>query len=109
MLDRIEEACLRACNESAAACLQCATACLEEDDPKPMARCIALDLECADICRLAAASIARGGEHRHAICALCADACRSCAAECSKHGMDHCKRCAEACTRCADACLAMAH
>ena len=73
-----------------------------------MARCIALDLECADICRLAASSIARGGEHMQVICALCADACRGCAAECSMHDMAHCQRCAEACKRCADACLAMA-
>lgn len=109
MANPVEEACLRACNECAAACLQCAMACLAEADPKPMARCIALDLECADICRLAAASMARGGEHMQAICALCANACRGCDAECSKHSMDHCKRCAEACERCAEACLAMAH
>ncbi|MBC7729719.1 MAG: four-helix bundle copper-binding protein [Microbacteriaceae bacterium] len=108
MPNQTEEACLRACNECAAACLQCATACLQEADPKAMARCIALDLGCADICRLAAASIARGGEHLLAICALCADACRGCAAECGKHEMAHCQRCAEACTRCAAACLNMA-
>jgi len=74
MLNQIEEACLRAYNDGAAACLECATACLQEADPKPMARCIALDLECADVCRLAAASIDRGGEHMQAICALCAKA-----------------------------------
>ena len=109
MPNPIEDACLRACNDCAAACLMCATACLAEADPRPMVRCIALDLECADICRLAAASIARGGAHMRAICALCAQACRSCAAECDKHSMDHCQRCAESCSRCADACLAMAH
>jgi len=109
MLNPIEEACVRACQECATACLQCATACLQEAEPKPMARCIALDLECADICALAAASMARGGEHMQAICALCATACSGCAAECKKHSMDHCKRCAQACERCAQACLAMAH
>ena len=109
MPNEIEEAGLRACNDCATECLKCATACLHEADSRPMARCIALDLECADLCQLAAASIARGGEHVHAICALCAKACRSCATECDKHDMDHCKRCAEACERCADACLAMAH
>ena len=109
MLSPTEQACLQACNECAAACLQCATACLQEPDPKPMARCIALDLECADICQLAAASIARGGAHMNAICALCVQACQGCATECGMHNMDHCKRCAEACKRCADACIAMAH
>jgi hypothetical protein len=61
MLSAKEIECLLACNECAAACLQCASACLKEDDPKPMARCIALDYECADICRLAADSMALGG------------------------------------------------
>ena len=73
-----------------------------------MAHCIVLDMECADICSLAAASIARGDKHLNAICSLCADACQSCAKECAKHAMDHCKRCAEACKRCADACRAVA-
>ena len=109
MHNQIADACLKACNGCAAACLQCAAACLRETDLKSMARCVSLDLECADICRLAAASIARDGEHVQAICSLCAEACRSCATECGKHNMDHCTRCAEACKLCADACLAMAH
>jgi hypothetical protein len=109
MRNQSHKECLFACNECAAACLQCAAACLNEDDPKSMARCIALDLECADICRLAAASIARGGEHMQAICTLCALACESCAAECGKHAMEHCQKCAEACSRCAAACHTMAH
>lgn len=107
MLGIKEKECLRECNECAAACLQCASACLKEEDPKSMARCIALDMECADICRLAAASIARGDEHMKAVCSLCADACKNCAMECEKHAMDHCKQCAEACKRCAQACIQM--
>lgn len=107
--DPVHEACLRACQDCAAACLQCATACLYEADPKPMAHCIAVDLECADIFQLAAASIARGGEHMHAICALRAQACRGCVAECGRHDMDHCKRCAAACERCVEACSAITH
>ncbi len=99
--------CLRACNDCAAACLQCASACLKEADPKSMVRCISLDLECADICRLAASSIGRSGEHVKAVCALCTAACETCAAECAKHEMDHCKRCAQACKLCAAACRAM--
>ena len=60
MLNQKQNECLRACNECSAACLQCASACLEEEHPKPMTRCIALDMECADIFCHAAASIARG-------------------------------------------------
>ena len=108
MLSQKEIECLRACNDCAAACLQCASACLDEDPPKPLSLCIALDLECADICRLAAASIARQGAQRDAICALCAQACQACSTECAKHDMEHCKKCAEACKLCALACNAMA-
>lgn len=73
-----------------------------------MARCIALDMECADICRLAASSTARGGTFASAICAVCADACDACAEECSKHSMNHCQECAAACRRCSQECRAMA-
>src|SRR5690242_19857369 len=44
-------ACIDACNACADACDHCAAACLAEDDPKPMARCIALDMDCAAMCR----------------------------------------------------------
>ncbi|MHB1053060.1 MAG: four-helix bundle copper-binding protein [Thiobacillus sp.] len=108
MLNQSENECLIECNACAAACLQCASDCIDEEDPKSMARCIKLDLECADICRLAAASIARGDDNMKAVCSLCADACETCGTECAKHPMDHCKRCAEACKRCAAACRNMA-
>ena len=107
MLSQKEIECLRACNDCAVACLQCFSACLNEDQPKQMARCMALDLECADICSLAAASIARQGPQREAICALCAKACQACSTECAQHDMDHCKKCADACKLCATACNAM--
>lgn len=107
MLTPKEIECLRACNACAAACLQCASACLKEDNPKPMTQCIALDFECADICHLAATSIAWHGTQFESVCALCAQACEACAAECAKHPMDHCQQCAEACKRCADACRSM--
>ena len=47
--------CIAACNACAATCDFCAAACLREPDPRHMAKCIALDMDCADICRLAAA------------------------------------------------------
>jgi hypothetical protein len=107
MLDEKQKVCLLACNECATACLQCASACLKEEDPKLMVRCIALDMECADVCRLAAASMARCDEHMKGICSLCAQVCDSCATECAKHAMAHCQRCAETCRRCAVACASM--
>lgn len=99
---------IAACYDCAIACDHCATACLQEPDPKPMARCIALDIDCADICRLAAAYMARGSEFAKDICAFCAKVCEECGAECAKHPMEHCQACAAACRRCADECRRMA-
>jgi hypothetical protein len=99
--------CIEACNQCAVACEHCATACLKEPDPKAMARCIELDMDCAAICRLAAAAMARGSENARAICALCGDICEMCGDECAKHQMDHCQECAQMCRRCADECRRM--
>ena len=57
-----------------------------------MARCIALDIDCAAICRLAAGAMARSSGMSKAVCALCADACQACGDECAKHEHDHCPR-----------------
>ena len=78
------QSCIDACNECAVTCNHCASACLQERDVQSMARCIALDMECADICRLAVSSMARRDEHMQAICALCADICQACGDECAK-------------------------
>lgn len=96
------------CYDCAAACDHCATACLQEPDPKAMARCIALDLDCADLCRLSAAFMARGSDFAKEICTLCAKVCEECGAECAKHQVEHCQACAAACRRCAEACRRMA-
>ena len=100
--------CVEAYNDCATACDHCAIACLSEPDPKAMARCIALDIDCAEICRLAAGYMSRGSEHARFICGTCAEVCEACAAECGKHDAEHCKRCAQACRRCADECRRMA-
>lgn len=101
-------ACVEACNNCADACDHCASACLQEQDPKMMARCIALDIDCAAICRLAAGAMARGSECAATICAACADVCDACGEECAKHDHGHCQACAEACRQCAQECRAMA-
>jgi hypothetical protein len=101
--ERFEE-CIAACNRCATECDHCAIACTNEADPKPLARCVALDLDCAAICRLAVAYMGRDSEFAVAICASCAEVCEACAAECEKHSMEHCRRCAEACRGCAQGC-----
>lgn len=108
MAHRQFASCIEACNDCADACDHCAAACLQEDNVKIMTRCIALDIDCAQICRLAASTMARGSEFAYQLCALCADLCEACGAECAKHAMDHCQECAAACRRCAQECRAMA-
>lgn len=101
------QACIEACNECATACGHCASACLQESDVKSLARCIALDVDCAEICRTAAAFMGRDSESAAAICAACADVCEACAEECERHDMDHCRECATACRACAEECRRM--
>jgi hypothetical protein len=102
------KSCIEACQACANACDHCAAACLQEQDVKSMARCIANDMDCAQICRLAVGYMARGSAHAAALCRLCAQVCRACGEECAKHQMDHCQECAAACRRCAEECERMA-
>ena len=102
------QSCIDACYACATACDHCAAACLGEDDVKHMASCIRLDMDCAQICRLAASYMTRDSEFARMMCRLCADICEACGEECGKHAMDHCQRCAEACRRCAEECRKMA-
>jgi hypothetical protein len=99
--------CISACDACAQACDVCAASCLAEAEVQMMARCIALDIDCAQTCRLASGMMARGSEMMPLVCELCATLCEACAEECAKHAMDHCKRCAEACASCARECRAM--
>lgn len=99
-----------ALNECAATCTQCADACLAEDDVAAMAKCIRLDLDCADICATTGRVVSRQTEYdanvTRALLEACATACKSCGDECSGHAekMQHCKVCAESCRRCEQAC-----
>jgi hypothetical protein len=103
------KSCIDACNACAEACGHCAASCLKEPDVKAMARCIALDIDCAEICRLATAYMSRASECAQDICALCAEVCEACGEECAKHQkMEHCRQCAKACHRCAEECRRMA-
>lgn len=90
----------------ATACENCAASCLDEHDVTPMAHCIELDRDCAELCYTAARLLTRDSEFAHELLALCEKACRHCAEECSKHEHEHCKKCAKECTQCAEACHA---
>lgn len=102
------QSCIDACDSCADACDACSGACLREDQVQMMARCIALDIDCAQACRFAAAAMSRQSEWAVDVCRLCADICAACADECGKHPADHCQRCAQACRACAEECERMA-
>lgn len=97
-----------ACNACAVACNFCAASCLAEDNVKAMATCIALDIDCAAMCQLAAAAMSRQSTNAAANCGLCATLCAACATECVKHSMEHCQRCADACRSCVRECQRIA-
>lgn len=100
--------CIEACNTCAVACNHCAASCLQEDEVKKLARCIALDIDCAQTCALAAAVMSRASDRAKAICGVCADICQLCADECAKHKVQHCQDCAVACRECAQQCRQVA-
>jgi hypothetical protein len=107
MTQQINPACIEACNACADACDHCAAACLKEQDVGKMARCIALEIDCAALCRVAAGCMARGSAFAEPLCQLCTEVCQACGAECGKHPMDHCQACAKACMKCAEECRRM--
>ena len=100
--------CIIACYRCAAACDHCSVACLSEEDPSAMSDCIRADMDCAQICRLAAAAMARNSDFVSSIWRLCAEICDACASICEKYEHDHCQDCAKACRACADECATMA-
>ena len=108
MPNQIDLACIEVCNACAVACNHCAAACLQEPDVEMTVKCIALDIDCAQFCALAAAAMARDSAHAKAICILCADICQACGDECARHDMAHCQACAKACHACATSCRSMA-
>jgi len=92
-------------SECAAACNNCSTACLQEKDVQKMTQCIRLDIDCAQICEITAAFVARNSEHAMHLMKECAEICSKCAKECAKHSdMEHCKVCADLCKKCAEMC-----
>lgn len=100
------QSCIDACNKCAEFCDYCAKSC-EKDHPETMSRCIALDRDCAAICRLAVDFMQRNSEFVDLICQDCAEICEACAEECEKQEQGHCRQCAEACRSCAEECLKM--
>lgn len=96
--------------ECAQTCTACADACLHEEQPAELRRCIRTDLDCADICAATARVLSRQGDPDPAVLRAqvqaCVQACTSCAEQCEQHAghHEHCRICAEACRACEQAC-----
>lgn len=95
--------------ECANTCTQCADACLSEGDAT-LAKCIRLNLDCADVCTTTSRVVSRQTEYdanvTRPLVEACISACKGCGDECDRHGehMAHCRVCAESCRRCEQAC-----
>ena len=93
--------------QCAAACNACFEACLLEPDVAHLERCMKLDKECYDVCKLTAHHLERESDHMHLFLSVCIKICNDCADECEKHSHEHCIKCAEACRRCLQECEAI--
>jgi len=100
--------CVAACHACAAACNACAAACLSQPQVDDLRACIALTLDCAQLCAVAAGQLARDSAVAGVTCLACSSVCNSCATECERHDHAHCRRCAAACRSCARQCAQMA-
>ncbi len=108
-IDLIGE-CIQATIETAQTCLDCADACLGEEDVQDLIRCIRFNQDCADICAATGQIASRQTEPSADILSAqlqaCITACKVCGEECNRHASkhEHCRICAESCSRCGSAC-----
>ncbi|MDF2475562.1 MAG: hypothetical protein K0S24_1045 [Sphingobacterium sp.] len=99
--------CISACWQCVTACQSCALACTNENDIEMMAKCIALNIECAILGSTTAQLLAIDSFYAKELVKICAEICSNCAEECFKYKYKHCQSCAKACEHCAIACNAI--
>jgi hypothetical protein len=103
-------AAIDACLSCAQSCTSCADADLVEDDVAQLRACIALCIDCADVCELVARILSRPAQSDHVVVHrllhACVRECSLCADECERHAEHHrhCAICAQACRVCEAAC-----
>lgn len=103
------DACIEACTDCHARCLETIRHCLEQGGAHAGAAHLALMATCADICRTGADAMLRGADVHVHTCRACMEICRRCAEACASMGEDPVmQRCAEACRRCGEQCARMA-
>jgi hypothetical protein len=103
-------AAIDACLSCVQACTSCADADLAEQDVDELSTCIALCLDCADVCDLTARLLSRPAHWElyivHRSLQACVRACTDSAEECAKHAHHHrhCAICEKVCQECIQAC-----
>ena len=106
-------AAIDACVNCAQSCVSDADADLTEPDVAKMRTCIALCLNCADVCDVTARVLSRPAQwDQFAIDHLlraCVRICTTCAEECARHADHHrhCAVCERTCRACTQACSAL--
>jgi hypothetical protein len=113
-LDKTHVDCLDACTACAAVCNEASHHCLTQiekgsTDKDHHSRTHHLTADCATICSVSAALVARQGPLMDAQCNACAEACRRCAEECEK-GQEIAgimRDCARICRECERSCREM--
>src|SRR3546814_14531229 len=94
------QACIDACTECHAVCLETMNYCLSQGGQHAAPEHIALLSACADICATSADAMLTGASVSPVICGTCAEVCRKCAKTCERMGDDAPrKQCAEGADR----------
>lgn len=102
------QACIAACSECHAVCLETAVRCLGMGGNHAEPRHIGMLLDCADICRTSADFMLRGSTMHYLTCGACATVCDVCADACARFQDDFMQACAALCRTCAASCREMA-
>jgi len=106
-------AAIDACLNCVQSCTSCADEDLAEQNVEEMRRCIALCLDCADVCDLTARLLSRPAHWNsfviHRVLQACSRICAECAEECARHAAHHrhCAICERVCRVCVQACNAL--
>lgn len=92
-------------------CAETSSLVLQQSNANLLLRVSKLSRDCADLCQLTAAFVARESEHLVYVLRECAELCRTCADEQARHAatIAACKRAEDACRRAEDACRTAYH
>jgi hypothetical protein len=108
-------AAIDACLSCVQSCTSCSDADLAEDNVADMTTCIALCLNCADVCDVTARALSRAAHWDlfvvRRLLQACVRSCTNSADECHRHAPHHrhCAICEQVCRACIEACTALLH